>query len=291
MQIDWSSFGDCHQDTGYPEEVLSYIYNKYSPQTDLLDNPQDLYRYFQLLYIFIFRIYSFIHMYPCKRWSKRILQCSDFYFHCKLKPIMHWLRNNLNEIHWEERLYEFNHTSHFPYFVTGAVDTFPVRVQHPKNSELCRALFNPKYGTTVYKVELIVDFLGRITSFSGPHLGTKYDGHLFLKNWNKHPLHPSEFLLGDGHYAYLPYCIGPFKQPSGGALSLEEYYVNAVISFYRSRVEHMNARFEKHYAFRTPFRGGVESLTDILHITAHTTNVYNHFYPSYEFVGPWRHFG
>lgn len=118
-------------------------------------------------------MYTYIHMYPCKRWSKRVFGYDDWYLEQRLKPIMHWMRLNMNEIHWNDRLNEYNHTPHFPHFITGIVDSFPIRVQKPKTSAFRRMLFNPKYGTTIMKVEMITDFLGRIISFSGPHLGLK----------------------------------------------------------------------------------------------------------------------
>lgn len=73
---------------------------------------------------------------------------------------MKWLGENMNEIYWNNRLSPYNHVPHFPFFVTGCVDTYPVRVLQPQNSFLRRSLYNPKYGATVVKVESVVDFMG-----------------------------------------------------------------------------------------------------------------------------------
>ena len=49
-----------------------------------------------------------------------------------------------------------NHSPYFPSLVTGIVDTFLVEVWKPLNGELNRALYNPKYNATVYKVKLVL---------------------------------------------------------------------------------------------------------------------------------------
>lgn len=118
----------------------------------------------------------------------------------------------------------------------------------------------------------------------------RYDGHIFVSNWNLHPLQDGEYLLGDGHYTSLPFIVGPYSQPPNGVLTPQESLANTIVAHYRARIEHQNAKIEKHYMFRTAFRSSLEVLTDALYVTAHTTNVYNYFYPSYPPYGPWPHF-
>ena len=74
--------------------------------------------------------------------------------------------------------------------------------------------------------------VGIILPFSGPHIGTKYDAHIFMDNWDSHPVLKGEYGLGDGHYTSLPFIIGPKTQPHGGHLSDVDYITNAVISHY-----------------------------------------------------------
>ena len=57
-----------------------------------------------------------------------------------------------------ERLSEWNHVPHFPYFVTHYVDSMPIA---SIVGILCDVLFNPKYGC-VYKVTVAIDSLGNI---------------------------------------------------------------------------------------------------------------------------------
>lgn len=66
----------------------------------------------------------------------------------------------MDEIFWDDRLDSRNHAPHFPFLFTGIVDTFPIQVLHPQNKELRHQLYNPKYGTCVYKGQLGIDFLG-----------------------------------------------------------------------------------------------------------------------------------
>lgn len=96
-------------------------------------------------------------------------------------PTLHHLAHTIDEIHWEDRLNPYNHTPDFPYYVTGIVDTVPVTVLQSVDHTLHHALNNPKYGHTVYKAQLSIDFLGRIIVFTGPHLGLlTYDAHILF---------------------------------------------------------------------------------------------------------------
>ena len=65
---------------------------------------------------------------------------------------------------------------------------------------------------------------------------------------------------------------------------------DVIISHYRARAEHFNHRFNSHNAFHTKFRCGIQLLSDMLTITAHTTNVDLYMYPKYEPYSPWLHF-
>jgi hypothetical protein len=121
----------------------------------------------------------------------------------------------MTEIQWADHLSPFNHVNDLPYlftgtspsyhvvsvkvlivlYVTGMVDTFPIRVWKPKHQCLQRTLFTNKYGTTVYKVQIGVPFLGHIVLCTGPHLPL-YDGHIWEFTKALHPLEPWEWWLG-----------------------------------------------------------------------------------------------
>jgi hypothetical protein len=152
------------------------------------------------------------------------------------------------------------------------VDTTPVFVECPRKSSAARGLFNPKYGWTVYKAQVGIDFLGRIILFSGPHLGTTYDGNIWLSTEHLHPMQPQEWFLGDHHYT-VPQVMHGYIRPRLGTLSYDEIFFNTILSHYRSRVEHTNAVLKRHRIFQMVFRGSLSTLTQILQIVAHTTNV------------------
>ena len=89
---------------------------------------------------------------------------------------MHHVRSYLNgvvaEIRWAERLSEWNHVPHFPYFVTHYVDSMPIA---SIGGILCDVLFNPKYAGCVYKVTVAIDSLGNIVWICPLAPGTSAD--------------------------------------------------------------------------------------------------------------------
>ena len=76
---------------------------------------------------------------------------------------MHRVRSYLNgvvaEIRWAERLSEWNHVPHFPYFLTHYVDSMPIA---SIGGILCDVLLTPKYAGCVYKFTVAIDSLGNI---------------------------------------------------------------------------------------------------------------------------------
>ena len=137
--------------------------------------------------------------------------------------------------------------------------------------------------------QIATDFLGRIIFFSGPHLGTEYDGHIWRNTADFHPTKDWEWLLGDHHYTE-PGLLHGFVSPPNGHLTPSQSLFNAILSHYRARVEHTNARFKRHGVFQTNFRGALTTLTQILHIVAHTTNIDLKTRIKYPPFGPWPHF-
>jgi len=214
---------------------------------------------------------------------------SNTKLHQRIIPTLYSLADIYDEIHWDDRLNQFNHIPYFPPSLTGIVDTLPVYVQQPSNSTLKRLLYNPKYGGTVYKLQLGIDFLGRIILFTGPHLGVQYDGDIWKSTSAFHPTRIGELLLGDGHYIQEHDVLSPHKKPPGGMLTFEEEFYNAAHSFFRARGEHSNAIFNRHDMFQKDFRGGFDLLAATTHVTAHTTNVDCHYRVRYEMVGPYQH--
>jgi len=110
-QCDWTQFGDCKIDTGYDPEILDYVAEQYGHLFSSLKSLYDL--------------YSFIHLYPTRRRFAGTLKFSKDYFYGHLIHEMDRFACVLNEIHWSDRLNQWNHCQHFPYFVTGML-SFPL---------------------------------------------------------------------------------------------------------------------------------------------------------------------
>lgn len=194
MEWSWSDFGSVKAQTGYDEEILTYVWNKYCGINTPIAQPKHLYQ-----------IYKYIHKYPRRTQCHEDLGVGRTQVQCRLFPQMEWLANNMDEIHWEDRLSPWNHSPDFPYFVTGIFDTLPVYIQTPQDPVRYRLFYNGKYGAHVYKLLLGIDFLGRIIFISGPHLGGawNYDAHIWERYVSQFPQYPWEFFLGNFEMIYL----------------------------------------------------------------------------------------
>ena len=76
-----------------------------------------------------------------------------------MRCVRSYLNGVVAEIRWAERLSEWNHVPHFPYFVTHCVDGIPIA---SIGGILCDVLFNQKYANCVYKVTVAIHSLGNI---------------------------------------------------------------------------------------------------------------------------------
>lgn len=190
------------------------------------------------------------------------------------------------------------------------VDTFPIEVEKPEHRELQQALFTNKYGTTVYKVQLGVSFLGQILFCTGPHLPL-YDAHIWEATAHNHPHEEWEWWLGgtpclgivlsvissrcvcqcvrwpDGHYSTCRNMLTPWRKDQ--VLSEDEMLANTIISFYQARVEHVNAVLVNHNMFHGVYCGGIHVLEAAVAVTAHMSAAHLRKNIHYPLVGPWPH--
>ena len=102
------------------------------------------------------------------------------------------------QVCWEDRLRRDNHTPFLPTVVTGAIDTGPLYVCQPKRRRNARLLFQPKYHACVYKMQLIVSFLGHIIGYTGLHNGVDCDKKIWDRTRHLFPMADGELLLADG---------------------------------------------------------------------------------------------
>jgi len=235
--------------------------------------------------------FIYIHMYPRIRQSRAIFQRSPQYISKRILPALQLMAHTFDEVHWNERLNPYNHTLHFPFYINSIVDTFPIYVSQPSDASMARALFNPKYGGCIWKVLIVISFLGTILFFRAPYPGTVYDGHIWQDTAPERPRLPGEFTLGDGHFTTCPDVITQYTYSSQSMfLPWDQEVYSAIHQHYRARVEHINGAFVHHAMFSGRFRGSLETMIHSLHVTAHTMNVGLHRDLRYVPLGPWDHF-
>ena len=110
-----------------------------------------------------------------------------------------------------------------------------------------------KYATHVVKLCIICTFKREIIHMSGPHLGEESDGEIGRRTIDNLPLFAWERFLADGPYESSRFCFVPYRtvripgthnifRPLTGIQILHNRY----FSFYRSRIEQVNAIIRNH---------------------------------------------
>lgn len=112
----------------------------------------------------------------------------------------------------------------------GAVDTFPIVVNRPKDSKWQAALYNGKYKHHVVKIQALVSHSGVPLFVSGPHIGVRSD----IRLWKEYgPDLEAEDLccLGDKAYVSAESVLTPTKKPVGRDLTPEEKEDNITLGY------------------------------------------------------------
>jgi hypothetical protein len=125
-----------------------------------------------------------------------------------------------------------------------------------------------------------------VIDWDGLYPGTDYDGHIF-DNSNLQ-FEPHELILGDGHYISCPQVITPIRKNQ--IQDDDDIAFNVVIQNYRARVEHVIGFVTHHACFKTAWRGGINTLCNVLSVSINTSNVVLKARPHYQAIGPWGHF-
>merc|ERR1711988_648998 len=107
-------------------------------------------------------------------------------FSKKCLPVLKALSLVIDEVNWNLRLNRYNHGEHWPFFVTGFADCAPVHVQAPGRFLISRMLFQPKYKFTCFKLQLVVDFMGRIVHWNVMHIGVDHDKKIWERTKDDH---------------------------------------------------------------------------------------------------------
>lgn len=208
-------------ETGFSADTLEFIWDKYEhvlPQRERDQEARRRYFYF---------VWRYIHMYPTWEQSPVVLWTPEL-IKQKGKGISRtslWrnvllylarLALAIDEVHWSERLNEYNHVPEFATHFTTMVDTMPVFVAESLDKSSSSKTFQPKYGDNVFKLQvrvycsddadsdlglqIVITLTGHIVGYTGLHWGVTPDNLIWRWTRDELPLEPWELTLGDGIY-------------------------------------------------------------------------------------------
>jgi len=149
--------------------------------------------------------------------------------------------------------------------VVGSVDTAPLRVRKPKDSQFAKTLYSGKYGCHVLKFQAVCTHADRVAFVSGPHVGSQSD----IRIWRSAGPHeePKEagnlLIMGDKAYVSAPSCIAPIKKKRARELNEYEEAYNVILNWYRSTSEHVFALFKRFAIVSNVFRGHLQQRSTI----------------------------
>ena len=214
----------------------------------------------------------------------------DYQTFCRnVHPFLRYLANNMDEVHWDDRLHPMNHCDIWPYYVTHIKDTYCVPVADSSLAGDSSLLYSTKYHTTGLKAEVTCDFRGHIVDFKFP-AGTANASDFTIHNQRvadgEIVLHPWELGMGDGAYRGCTQLLAKYPENFNYAydratryrsivvpLTDEQELLNAMVFNPRQRIEHTVGQVSYHALCRTKYRGAYEPLCDAAHITMHLTNM------------------
>jgi hypothetical protein len=154
-------------------------------------------------------------------------------------------------------------------------------------------LFAGKYKTCCFKGHIWIAFHGLPLALEMT-LGKPHDMKILEESCHRYPMKPKEWGLGDLAYVGAERHLCGIKDSEQHPITQLDVYWNAIIAFYRARVEQVIARFKRHQWSQQVFRGSYESLVMHFEITAVMTTLrirreIKEGRPLFEVVGPWPH--
>ena len=141
---------------------------------------------------------------------------------------------------WVDCLDEWNHTPHFPYFVTHYVDSMPIG---SIGGALFDVLFNPKYAGHIWKVTVAIDSLGNIVWICPLAPRTSADVLIWDREGPQQAKgHFKDYDLGanDGADKGCIHTAVPFIGRNNLTKQQQEY--TDVHGYHRARIEHLFGR-------------------------------------------------
>ena len=198
------------------------------------------------------------------------------------------MAQNINFLDMNLRLWDYNHTEHYPQRVTSTRDGLPVYVSAPRNRFLQRLLFSGKYNAYCVKICYTIALgAGFPIDYTGIHIGTRHDGRVFREDVAlRAKIYPWEYWLGDKAYVGYPEFITEFK---GKNLTANKVEHNLTVQHYRGRNEHLIQSLKGRRAtMNTRWSGSFSLLAAICKIAAHMVGLEERMKgPRYDVYGPW----
>ena len=183
-----------HVETGYPADLLDYVWHKYGDGIVALPLPQQLSKFYDYhdtggfgdtsgidtaisacLYIGLW----YIHTHPAvkaigQRYFTYFGRCTESMYYEMVVPVLFAFADVIDEIEPNDRYHPQNHgTGMFARYISAFIDTAPIFVAEPSDpTEAALLLSAEKYGGCVYKVQVrlksltflfffVVDFASR----------------------------------------------------------------------------------------------------------------------------------
>ena len=140
-----------------------------------------------------------MHKRPQRNWLSSYrsasgkFRCGATTFAEHVFPTAAALADIISEIDYSWRLDPYNHwLPPFDRCITCMVDTLPIYIPMSHDWAISQLFYQPKYLSTVIKMQLGCTLHGDIVLWSGPHLGIASDIGIWNRTWDLHPFQVSE---------------------------------------------------------------------------------------------------
>merc|ERR1711918_326001 len=121
------------------------------------------------------------------------------------------------------------------------VDCAPVLTKDSSDAFWRDSIYQHKYGSCCFKIQLGINFLGWIVLYTGLHLGTKTDDVIFEETADSHPFEWWEWWIGDAAYDRCAGVVCRFVQAADSVLEAWQVFWNKDLNRPRQRGAHHGA--------------------------------------------------
>jgi hypothetical protein len=172
--------------------------------------------------------------------------CSLSAFYANSVPIGEVAAMHAKAFSWSDRLAPNNHHPLMPFYVTTAVDGFPVVIKQPKDKETFKLFNSGKYRLTCVRGELVICIgTGHIVAFGWPYRGCANDAKMRTAEEANTPMLPNEIMIGDKAYKASTNCLTGYIRPPHGSLTTEQKAFNNTFNGVRQRVSFWSSFYQQ----------------------------------------------